>query len=502
MTNAVTPHAWISAFRSVCSIPSLSITLVALSLVLSPRDTVDAHPFGLASVNRYLGVQMGPSGTVQIAYLLDFAELPASVEISRIDRDRDGAITPTERDAYLDTFLPPIVASWVVEINGIRVTPRVIHRTLEAPLGDNGLHTLRILAELSIDPPDNPAPDGTVTVRLHDPAFSERSGWREIRADDSPDGTLVFSSVPDRPVGTAATSSTPMLRIDQAVFRFRPRAAIDSSAGVVPTRASRSVQSPWWIAHRRVVVTVLFVLALVGITAALAMRTARGRGLIAIDPRIRVALTVAMTLSVTLCPAGWFGPLIAHAILISVLLVAARPRVRWVLHRLALALGWSALIALIRAATEGHHSTVADSLSFMSRITLALTATLPLAATTSLTALANALAELRLPSAFVEAMASTARGLVLLRDEALRLARARQLRAPCAGLLQRLSLYGSLAGSLIERGLRRSERAYLAMTLRGFDGKTHVPSKPLTVQDVSFCLACLAALAAAHGFQP
>ena len=460
-----------------------------------------AHPFGISSVSRYLGVELASGGGVRIAFLLDFAELPAVAELSRLDRDDDGAVTPAERDAYLEAVVPPIVSAWTVELNGLPMTPRVVIRTLEAPPGQNGLNTLRILAELAVDRPPGIAPLADLTVHLHDSSYGDRPGWREIAADDSSEGTLAYSSVvrPQRPLPGTTVAADRILRVDDAVFRFHSRAAQNAPTPVTAERgiAHERELIQRFVQHRGI--ASLIALALTVFATAIALGALLGRalrGLRDLDVRVRIVMSVTAAVSIALARIDAAGPLVAHGLLVLALLIAARPSLRWALSRIAIALTWSAFIGGTRMLSRGVHG---DSVLLTVRIAIAIGATLPLAATTSGIALADGMAGLRIPAAFVEITAATARGLVLLREEANRLARARMLRAPDAGIAQRLSLYGSMTGALFERGLRRASRAQLAMESRGFDGSSPgARARVLRLRDAAIATVFIALLIAAH----
>ncbi|MEI8259144.1 MAG: energy-coupling factor transporter transmembrane component T [Deltaproteobacteria bacterium] len=163
---------------------------------------------------------------------------------------------------------------------------------------------------------------------------------------------------------------------------------------------------------------------------------------------------------------------------------------------MALAMLWAGGFAAARAlagpATTHAH---AAALHLGARVAIALVALLPVAATTTLTGLADALAGLRLPALFVDTTVTTARGVQILRDESTRVARARQLRAPGASVVTRLGLFGSFASTVLERGLLRAQRAHLAMSLRGFDGR--LPPRrasTLRARDVVTAVLAIAAL--------
>jgi nickel/cobalt exporter len=200
-----------------------------LAAVLAVARTAAAHPAGFTSVNRYIGVECDGQGRAHLAYLLDFAEFPAYVEIEALDADHDGTVTPAEQRAYLDRRLPPLVGSWTVEVNGLVAAARVAESNLEVLPGERGLSTLRIAADIAVDIPRPADPRGRdVRVRVRDPAFADRSGWREMAAEDSVDATVV-SGVKARPAdalayGNPAAAGPP--RVDEASFAFRLRDAV------------------------------------------------------------------------------------------------------------------------------------------------------------------------------------------------------------------------------------------------------------------------------------
>jgi cobalt/nickel transport system permease protein len=90
------------------------------------------------------------------------------------------------------------------------------------------------------------------------------------------------------------------------------------------------------------------------------------------------------------------------------------------------------------------------------------------------------------------------RYLFVLADEALRLVRARVARSGDSGItgftsggnfLWRARIAGGMAGNLFLRSLERSERIYVAMLSRGYDGE--VRSMPLPEMKVSNWIALI-----------
>lgn len=435
----------------------------------------EAHPFGMSSVNRYLGVECTERGGLHIAWLLDFAELPAARELARLDRDGDGAVTPVERDAYLDALVPGVLAQWTIERNGERVVPRLVHRSIEAPEGQSGLSTLRILGELTVDPMPQPTPN--VTVHVIDHSYSDRQGFRDLRADDT-DAARLVSAPAEIPV--SAPDGTTLRRVDEATFVFALRHATVVPAPVVSTLPTRTV---WWV-----------LASAVGWLLALVLGLARRD----LDPRARIVVAIGFAIAASALPPDHTRALAGLGACAFVTALAVRPRPAWLARRLAIALLWALGFAAVRVFASPSPHAIDPALRLAARIAIALVALLPLSATTTLTTLADALAGLGLPSLFVDTTVTTARGVQILRDESERVARARRLRAPDAGPITRLTLFGSLASTVLERGLQRADRAHLAMSLRGFDG--HAPSssrrtpRALDIAALAVALATLAAI--------
>ena len=210
---------------------SIAAALAFAALAIAPAS--EAHPVGSTSVNRYLGASCSAAGRVRIAYLLDFAELPAYAEIEQLDSDHDGSVTPQEQRAYLERRLPPLVARWTLEVDGSKAAPRIVGSSLEVLPGEGGLSTLRIAAdvdaeiEAKVAPPAGPASSGEIRVHVVDDVFADRSGWRQMAAEASP-GVDVVSSTAGAAgdvLGYADAAGEAPPRVDDAVFTFRARSA-------------------------------------------------------------------------------------------------------------------------------------------------------------------------------------------------------------------------------------------------------------------------------------
>ncbi len=110
-----------------------------------------------------------------------------------------------------------------------------------------------------------------------------------------------------------------------------------------------------------------------------------------------------------------------------------------------------------------------------------------LASTTRFPDILTAMRALRLPRLLVAIIGLMWRYLFVMADEALRLIRARQSRSgeselagPRAGgsVAWRARVTGGMAGNLFLRSLERSDRIYMAMLSRGYDGEVRALPQP------------------------
>lgn len=108
--------------------------------------------------------------------------------------------------------------------------------------------------------------------------------------------------------------------------------------------------------------------------------------------------------------------------------------------------------------------------SILLRFTLTIGAALILIATTSFPGVCMALERLGTPRVFAVQLLFLYRYIFVLIDEALRMARARELRS-FHGRGMGMKIFGDLIGQLLLRTLARAQRIHLAMLCRGFDGE-------------------------------
>ncbi len=196
----------------------------ALAVGLFLWRTAAAHPAGMSSINRYLGVGCDGPGRIHIRYLLDFAELPAYSELEDLDANHDGVVSPAEQEQFLARRLPPIVGAWALALDDEPVTPHVTESRLEVAPGERGMYVLRIAVEAEGEAPgrvDASATEVHVTVR--DLAFVNRPGWRELAAEDSANAMVVSGptehSKDALAYGNSRGDAPP--RVDHADLTFR-----------------------------------------------------------------------------------------------------------------------------------------------------------------------------------------------------------------------------------------------------------------------------------------
>jgi cobalt/nickel transport system permease protein len=235
-----------------------------------------------------------------------------------------------------------------------------------------------------------------------------------------------------------------------------------------------------------------------------------------LDPRPKFVLTLAFILTAALTPAGAWPVYILLFALVLAAEILSELGVFFVLKRAMLAFPFvlaalpliftipgPTLISLpvgpwtLAASQPGMERFI--SIAFKSWISVQ--AGILLATTTSFPELMVAMRAVRIPRLLVSIFGLMWRYLFVLADEAIRLMRARQARsgesgqpglAPGGTLVWRARVAGGMAGSLFLRAFERSDRIYLAMLARGYDGELR--SEPLPVVSTASKLALILGL--------
>ena len=221
-----------------------------------------------------------------------------------------------------------------------------------------------------------------------------------------------------------------------------------------------------------------------------------------LDPRVKFILAVAFIFTAALTPAGaWPVYLLLLSLVLSVELLCGLG-IGYVLKRSMLALPFvlAAIPLVFTLPGEPLFSFSTGSLSltisqpgverFLSialKSWISVQAAIVLASTTSFPDLLAAMRSVKIPSLLVSIFGLMWRYLFVLADEALRLLRAHQARSgqtdrpglkPGGSIAWRGRVAGGMAGSLFLRAFERSDRIYMAMLARGYDGELRTSPLP------------------------
>ena len=224
-----------------------------------------------------------------------------------------------------------------------------------------------------------------------------------------------------------------------------------------------------------------------------------------LDARVKLVLALAFILAVALTPPGaWAVYILLFAIALSVEILSELG-VGYVLKRSSLALPFVlAAFPIIFTLEQGaalfqftigswtltaYQAGLERFFSIGLKSWLSVQMAIVLTASTPFPDLLAAMRAIHIPRQIVAIFGMMWRYLFVLVDEALRLIRARTARSGQSdqpglkmggSLVWRGRVAGGMAGSLMLRGIERSDRIYMAMLARGYDGEVRsVPSSPL-----------------------
>ncbi len=218
-----------------------------------------------------------------------------------------------------------------------------------------------------------------------------------------------------------------------------------------------------------------------------------------LDGRVKFVLTLAFILTASLLPTGaWvsYGALFGLILLVEFLSALG---VGYVLKRSALAFPFVLAALPVIFTAKGPilvHLPLGLAVSAMGlerfasialKSWLSVQAAVVLAASTQFPDLLVAMRAVRLPRLLVALFGLMWRYLFVFADEVLRLTRARAARSGKSDLPDaktggsvawRARVTGGMAGNLFLRGFERSDRIYMAMLARGYDGDVRALSQP------------------------
>jgi nickel/cobalt transporter (NicO) family protein len=192
---------------------TVGLLLTALVTVCSARPA-SAHPLGNFTVNRYARLEVS-ARVLRVYYVLDEAEIPAFQDRDAVRRDPNGFAARRAAD---------IGHGLSLTVDGHAASLVVQSVALSQPLGQGGLHTLRLAVLYATALEADGAPR---TATFADGNEPDRIGWREIVVTAPGDGRVLESDAPARDrtdelrAYPADLIQSP-LNLRAASFRFTP----------------------------------------------------------------------------------------------------------------------------------------------------------------------------------------------------------------------------------------------------------------------------------------
>ncbi len=201
-----------------------------------------------------------------------------------------------------------------------------------------------------------------------------------------------------------------------------------------------------------------------------------------IDARAKLLTTGVFIVCAVSFPKHEISALIPYFLYPAVIVPAARIPARYLMERAAFLLPFAVLIGIFNPFYDREvvmsvsgipiSGGVLSFVSILLRFVLTILAALILMASTGFPGICSGLEKLKIPRVFSVQLMMLHRYLFVLASEAVRMARARQLRS-FGGRGTGIATYGSLIGHLLLRTLNRARRIHTAMLSRGFHGEFH-----------------------------
>jgi len=157
----------------------LFVAALAVVAGLALPAVVAAHPLGNFTINHFAELTIAPD-RVDLAVVIDMAEIPAFQARQDMDADGDGSVADDEAASWATGACASLVASLDLRRDGGHLDLDAGASTVGFPPGAGGLSTLRL--ECAYDTPLTPAIGGPARITFSDSSYSERIGWREIIA--------------------------------------------------------------------------------------------------------------------------------------------------------------------------------------------------------------------------------------------------------------------------------------------------------------------------------
>ncbi len=217
-----------------------------------------------------------------------------------------------------------------------------------------------------------------------------------------------------------------------------------------------------------------------------------------LDPRVTLLTVAVFIITVVSFDRYEVSALLPYFFFPAVLIPVARIPMRYITRKYLFLLPLAVLVGIFNPVfdrepimTLGPYALSGGLVSFASiivRFTLTVLAAFILIAVTGFNGVCLALERFRVPKVFCVQLMMLYRYIFVLSNEAVRMARAREMRS--AGRKGKgMRVFGSLAGHLLLRTWDRAQRVNMAMLSRGFSGEFHI-RRPLAIRtaDIAFVL--------------
>lgn len=200
----------------------------------------EAHAFGALSISVYSGLVVS-ADEIQIRWVLDMAEIPASATVVLIDTDKDGTVTEDEKSAYFDLWVGSVLDQIRLVVDGHDLSKEIVDRELTLPAGEGGRLALRLVMDLVATVPEG----GSVRkASYRDANYLEYIGWREVAVAAGPGAQLIESTVPTEGRTNELTIYPPDLGLSvptsEAEFSFAAAQSVPSGEQTALTGGRQS----------------------------------------------------------------------------------------------------------------------------------------------------------------------------------------------------------------------------------------------------------------------
>lgn len=163
--------------KRLLAVAAAALGLGAVLTLVAPASPAAAHPLGNFSVNQLESLALYPD-RIEVAAIVDTAELPTLQDRSTVDTSGDGAVSDDERAAHAARACADLAGRFAVSVRGERLMWTVGATSYTYAPGAAGLDTSRLdcafTAAAKLDVP--------AEVRVNNRHLVDRVGWREITA--------------------------------------------------------------------------------------------------------------------------------------------------------------------------------------------------------------------------------------------------------------------------------------------------------------------------------